>query len=84
MKRELFNKFYDKIVLPSANNLIALNNGFEFVGNKESLYASYQEQKTFLGFYATKIIIILRKEKICLTDIRFALRCWQQLIALIC
>ena len=40
--------------MPSINNLIALNHGFEFVGNKESLYASYQEQKTFFRLLCNK------------------------------
>lgn len=54
MKRESFYKFYDNVIQTVANNLVALDTNFRFNNNKESLYASYQEQKTFFRMLCNK------------------------------
>ena len=71
MKREVFYKLYEHIIKPSADNLLALGQ-FEFIGNVESLYCSYQEQKTYYRFLCNKNVYnemnrsdLLDRHKVC-------------------
>lgn len=54
MKRETFYKYYEDVIKPTALNLCNMNTNFRFIDNKDALYTSYQEQKTFLRILCNK------------------------------